>query len=96
LKAIERLIGFQILEDGRQPDPLKPGEKVADGDAERPSSGGKNRRQRRIRGPRRAKGAGEAQAKSPSGEAPAKARPTAADRKNARNRRRRKTKKSGE
>ncbi len=97
LKAIERLIGFEILEDGRQPDPLKPGEKVDDGDGERsPRSGGQNRRRRRVRGPRRSKGTGESGAKSPGGEASAKTRPTAADRKNARNRRRRNSKKSAE
>lgn len=90
LQNIEKLIGFEILEDGRTPEPVKEAEPSARaaGPAEA-SKGSRNRRRRRRRGGR---------GRSPDAASPAadqspgqqRTRPTAAQRKAARNRRRRK------
>ncbi|MEZ6127562.1 MAG: DEAD/DEAH box helicase [Planctomycetaceae bacterium] len=101
LKSIERLIGFEILEDGREPEPLPPSaERVRpDDDDDDSSTGRRNRRRRRTRGPRRP----PATTANPSDEVKrpimpplAPPRPTAATRKNARNRRRGKGSSPGE
>jgi len=50
LRSIERLIGFELLEDGRKPAPLPKSE--SNDSADESSSGSRNRRRRRRRGPR--------------------------------------------
>lgn len=101
LTDIEKLIGFEILPDGREPEPLPkaaPGATVAKGTAgganaspeDRPS---KNRRRRRRKGSRHARKPGTAEEnRNDSSPDASKRRPTAAERKAARNRRRRKSK----
>lgn len=93
LKNIQRLIKLEILEDGRQPDPVKPSEPGQEKERAEKPSGNRNRRRRRTRGGRGRSSAKEGQT---GGDPPTseKKRPTAAERKSARNRRRRKTKKS--
>ena len=94
LKRIERMIGFEILEDGRQPEPV-----VLNAEEERPrheddddeAKDGKNRRRRhrKNRGPRPVQ---EDVPEEPRTIVPdlAPPRPTATQRKNERNRRRKK------
>lgn len=89
LRDIERLIGFKILQDGREPEALKPEEKAAPDESVR--DGRPNRRQRQRRGS--SKGGRKPAAAAPAANneqtpPPVKERPTAAQRKRARNRRR--------
>ncbi|MEZ6122459.1 MAG: helicase-related protein [Planctomycetaceae bacterium] len=115
LKGIERLIGFRILPDGREPEPLPTTHATTAPDsADRPrrprpprgssssSSSGDNRGsdagsrppRRRRRGPRTS--TGEQASPADTSTRPASTRPTAGERKAARNRRRRKACVSGE
>ncbi len=52
LQKIERLIGFQLLEDGRKPEPLPESEIATDSDDDSSQPGSRNRRRRRKAGPR--------------------------------------------
>jgi len=53
LQSVERLIGFKLLEDGRQPEPLpKPNPGTKAEDTESPSGSRNRRRRRRRRAPR--------------------------------------------
>ncbi|MEQ9407161.1 MAG: DEAD/DEAH box helicase [Fuerstiella sp.] len=90
LKNIEKLIGFQLLPDGREPDPLPPEESGAKGGSTEQPRNAQNRRRRR---PRSTRGRGETTAPVADPGSSPRTRPTAADRKTARNRRRRKAKK---
>lgn len=90
LKDIEKHLGFKILTDGREPEPIAapaPGEAPAkDGDGTaKPKS--RRRRRTRTRGPKSPTATGAKPTGAPAGEAP---RPTAAQRKAKRNRRRKK------
>lgn len=101
LQRIERLIGFEILPDGREPEPLPETVSTeAGGNTESGEKRTRNRRRRRQRG-RRADSSGSE--KTPSSQGAAKEdpperrqRPTAAERKRARNARRRRSKKDDE
>lgn len=106
LKSIQKLIGFELLPDGREPDPLpKESQDQADDrddSSSRPAK--RHRRHRRKRsGAKSDSGAkdpaGRSKAASPatgSADPAAPGRPTAAQRKAARNRRRRKRNKGSE
>lgn len=91
LTEIERLIGFQILEDGREPEPLPksaPGSPAAAGAKDDDAAPRRSRRRRRGHSRGKKKPATESTtAAAPAGE---KTRPTASQRKASRNRRRRK------
>lgn len=87
LKEIERLIGFEILEDGREPEPLSAAEVEAQEQEE--ATGRRNRRQRRSRTKHSRRGSVSDTEASPESEE--KKRPTAAERKAARNRRHRRS-----
>ena len=96
LHNIERLIGFEILPDGREPEPLISTEQeIVDDKPE--SKGRRNRRQRQQRGSSISRDIGISPAPPPVRIEPellkreAKPRPTAAERKSSRNRRRRKS-----
>lgn len=90
LRKIERLIGFEILPDGREPDPLPTTSTDSQTTGtEENAEGARNRRRRRNRG-RRHRSAAAPAASEANTDAPR--RPTAAERKRARNRRRRKSK----
>jgi len=96
LRSIERLIGFEILPDGREPEPLTQAE-LETADEETEGKGRRNRRQRQQRGSSISRDTDV----SPTPPAirlepellkrEAKPRPTAAERKSTRNRRRRKS-----
>lgn len=103
LQSIERLIGFEILEDGRQPEPTervrhsadaKNAKAAAKDGASGPASSGgssnRRRRRRRGRGSRAKNGATATSTDANESPAAEPKRPTAAQRKAARNRRRRK------
>ncbi len=83
LQEIERLIGFQILEDGREPEPLTVAQVE---EQEREEVGRKNRRRRRSRTKHAQRGESKAGDEIVAEE---KKRPTAAERKAARNKRHR-------
>lgn len=88
LREIERMLGFEILPDAREPDPLPAPESTTlnPSPGERRPSGNRRRRRNR-RGGRRATDRPEGEQSTE--ETPDNARPTAAQRKAARNRRRR-------
>lgn len=88
LQEIERLIGFEILEDGREPEPLTAAQVEEQIQEE---AGRKNRRRRRTRTKHSQRGESATEVVEEE-----KKRPTAADRKAARNKRHRKAKKDGE
>ncbi|MCL4108095.1 UNVERIFIED_CONTAM: hypothetical protein GTU68_012831 [Idotea baltica] len=88
LQEIERLIGFQILEDGREPEPLTAAQVEEQIQEE---AGRKNRRRRRTRTKHSQRGESAAEVVEEE-----KKRPTAADRKAARNKRHRKANKDAE
>lgn len=93
LTEIERLIGFEILEDGRKPEPLpKPAEGSTTPAGPKEGEPGKRKSRRRRRGNSRGKkkttSTDPTATAAPSTE---KTRPTAAQRKASRNRRRRKS-----
>lgn len=106
LRRIERLIGFEILEDGREPEPLPPrtDDRRPPGSEEAEVVAGGKRRNRRQRRNRTSRSAPRAEATTetdpaynrPLGPELAPRRPTAEARKNARNRRRKKAKKAAE
>lgn len=95
LIAIEKLIGFKLLEDGRKPDPLKPSEPRQTETDENPVQKRRHRRQRRGRGARGRRST-ETTTEAATDNNSSQARPTAAQRKAARNRRRRKRSKDNE
>ena len=95
LQRIEKLIGFEILPDGREPEPVPETVSTEATNAESDSRS-RNRRRRRNRG-RRSSGSPEAAAPAVQEEKPERrARPTAAERKRARNARKRRSKKDNE
>jgi len=99
LQDIEKLIGFEILPDGREPEPLPAtnapgkgdgsgrGDAAAKGDTDRPARNRRRRRKSSRRGRKTESGDGPTTSPAAEGE---QRRPTAAQRKAARNRRRRK------
>lgn len=101
LRSIERLIGFEILEDGRQPEPLtaeaiNDHQTNADEDEQQSDGKRRNRRRRRTRTSRSTRtsdtNADPKEAPDrPLGPELAPPRPTATARKDARNRRRKNT-----
>lgn len=88
LQEIERLIGFELLPDGREPEPVPVVTETTDEQSDERPSGRRNRRRRRGRGSRSENNATPT-AEAANAEDPARTRPTAAQRKAARNRRRR-------
>lgn len=89
LREIERMLGFEILPDAREPDPLPTqASTTLNPSAEERRPGG-NRRRRRRRGGRRATDPPEGQQSAEETQENPHRRPTAAQRKAARNRRRR-------
>lgn len=93
LQEIERLIGFEILPDGREPEPLPKTSTEEQPKAEKKEgSASKNRRRRRKHSRRGDRADGEKPAGSSENKSSERPRPTAAQRKAARNRRRRKAK----
>ncbi|GAB5443724.1 MAG: DEAD/DEAH box helicase [Fuerstiella sp.] len=115
LKSIQKLIGFELLPDGREPDPLPDNpESEPETEAKSDSPPKRNRRHRRNRrGRNRGSASGQSEANSNQSGGDAKSvgrnasganskeqssgtRPTAAQRKAARNRRRRKRSKDAE
>ena len=95
LKRIEKLIGFEILPDGREPEPLPastPTDKPGDDNGQ--SGKPRNRRNRRTRG--RTRSGNRGGTKETPNTAESRQRPTAAERKRARNRRRAKPRSEGE
>jgi ATP-dependent RNA helicase RhlE len=96
LSRIERMIGFEILEDGRLPEPVAPspdGDRPRHEDDDDEATDGKNRRRRRrrTRGPRPVETAAPEEPRTVFPEI-APPRPTASQRKNEKNRRRKKAK----
>ena len=94
LKRIEKLIGFEILPDGREPEPL-PETVSTESKSEDADSLPRNRRRRR----RGRRDGTKATAATPAGQGEQKdsrSRPTAAERKRARNARKRRSKKESD
>lgn len=96
LRSIERLVGFEILQDGREPEPVRAAStpKEPQANSEETTARPSNRRRRRRRRGRSSRGQAADSTHPNAGNEPStkKTRPTAAQRKAAKNRRRRKRK----